>query len=70
MDFFLSQREGTFENRVKGTGLHGKQIKNRQSASDAEVLYARQAAMPTLRAAAGRVSQVWDLPDLFPQPGG
>ncbi len=48
------------------TGLHGKQIENRQGASHAEVQFAPRAALQDLRSAAGGVSEIRNLPDLFP----
>ena len=53
----------------EGPSVDGKQIEVRHGAAEAEVLHPRQAAVPALRPAAGRVSQVRLLPDLLPQPG-
>jgi len=57
-------------NLDKGTGLHGKQIEDCQSASHAEILHAQRAAMSSVRPATGRVPEIRDLPDLFPQSRG
>ena len=66
---------GIVESIIEGTNKaqrilpHGKQVEDRQGAPHAEVQQPQRAAMPNLRPAAERVSEVRDLSHLLSEPG-